>query len=162
MCRSSHTMLFQQVQNSRQNSNIACVRFIIVHAQMPHFLVTLYFALASSKSFQTGCRCLSFLRYKVSHSNQAPMFSFPPFTFTAISRLALLQEIRLFPLIHFSHQDIFFDPILYLTEYIMPYVVISKQFSIDSFLDWEGHLWDFCLSHSSIITCLFPPPLPLL
>jgi len=60
------------------------IHIIFVHTQLAHFHFAIFFACTSSKSFQTGCRCLSFLPCKVSHSKQAAVYSFlhlllPPF-----------------------------------------------------------------------------------
>jgi len=38
---------------------------------------------------------------------------------------------------------LFLDPIPPVLLYIKPPLPINKQFSIDSFLDWEGLHWDF-------------------
>jgi len=46
----------------------------------------------------------------------------------------------------------FLDPIPPLLLYIKPPLPINKQFSIDSFLDWEGLHWDFSSTLRS------PPP----
>jgi len=41
-------------------------------------------------------------------------------------------------------------------------VSINKQLSIDSYLDWEGHHWDYLLSCSSRHHSQFPPSVQLL
>jgi len=108
----------------------------------------IFLALTSSKSFQTGFGCLSCLPRKVSHSKQAVMFHYA-FAFTTVSSQPLSRRSDYFNLIRFSYQDIFLILTFIYQEYKKLNVLINKQFSIDSFLDWGGHLWDFCLSHSS-------------
>jgi len=52
--------------------------------------------------------------------------------------------------LHYSLIDCsLIDPIFISLLYIKPLVAINKQFSINAFLDWGGHHWDFCLSCSS-------------
>jgi len=56
-----------------------------------------------------------------------------------------------------KRSNIFIDPFLYLLLYSKPLVSnINIQFSIESFLDWEGHHRDSCLSHSSCHRSKFP------
>jgi len=43
--------------------------------------------------------------------------------------------------------------------YLKPLFPINKQFSIDSFLDWEGLHWDFCSLPSFLKRSQFPPSL---
>jgi len=86
-----------------------------------------YFLLFKLKVFSNRLPlvCLTF-HVQVSHSKEAAVFSFLPFQFYPLPRE------QLFSLIRSSLSRNFFDPFLYL-----PFVY--KQFSIDSFLDWEGH-----------------------
>jgi len=122
---------------------------------MKKWLLSLYtliyplFALTnSSKSFQTGCRCLaSFSLQVVSSPKHAaavrtPVYLFPP---------NILPSSKWSDISWSDH----LDPILPLLLYIKPPFPINKQFRIDSFLDWEGLHWDF----SSMFTS---PPISIL
>jgi len=69
--------------------------------------------------------------------NRLPLFSFLLY-FSRRFGFALFLRGPILLLIHFFNSFL----------YIKPFVAIKKQFSIDSFLDWEGH-WDIHSSRSS-------------
>jgi len=93
-----------------------------------------WYSLIKLKVFSKATTPLVCLPCNVTHSKQAAlMFSFLPFQFN------LFYEVRKF-----------LDLFLYLPlVYINPLFPINKQFSIDSFLDWEGHHWDSRSTRSS-------------
>jgi len=100
------------------------------------FFAQRYFSLYKIQSFQTGCSWFVFpLCVMQVIPNRLPlMFSFPTISVT------LLNEVRKF-----------LAPVL-LTILYSPN---NKQFSYDSFLDWEGHHWDYRLSRSSLAISSF-------
>jgi len=115
------------------------------------------FSFYSSKSFQTGC-CwfvFPFMLCNASHSKQADVFSFPPFHYYHFPRGRIFSD-------PFIYQDIFLIRFFISLLCIKPLVSINKQFSIDSFLDWEGHHCDFCSSCSSRHLPQFSPSLQLI
>jgi len=95
------------------------------------FFALRYFSLFKL-SFQTGCCIsLSFLPCNISHSKQATLFSILLY-FSRCFSFALLPRGQIFLLIRFF---------IFLL-YMKPPVAVNKNFSIDSFLDWEGHHWN--------------------
>jgi len=98
---------------------------IIVFAHFPSFSLYDIFHFSSSKTFQTGCDMFLFTSkaMKVIANRLLLMFSF------------LLLLFRLFQFTLFNEVRKFLYTILYLKT---PFS-INKQFSIDSFHDWEGH-----------------------
>jgi len=88
--------------------------FIVVYAHFPFSSRYGIFCFSSSKPFQTGCHSLaSFSPSVVSSPKQA-----------AIVFITLVRSL----------------PLIVYLKHLFP---INKQFSIDSFLDWEGLHWDF-------------------
>jgi len=77
------------------------------------------------------------------------MFSFLHLLFPTLS-FTLFQEVSYLPWSDLCYQDIFLIHFFTYFFYLKSLVPINKQFSIDSFLDWEDHHWDFCLSPSSL------------
>jgi len=97
----------------------------------------LFFALQYFSVFKQATVSWSFLPCNASLSKQTALFSCPHILFLSFQFYPLLRG-QLFLLIRF------FISLLY----IMPLVPINKQFSFDSFFDWESHHWDFSSSHS--------------
>jgi len=127
---------------------------------MTLFFALRYFSLFKLSLFKQAAVSLSSVPCTVSHSKQAAMFSFRIY-FSCCFSLTLVQEVSYFLWSIFPYQDIFFIRFFTCLVYIKPFVPINKQFSIDSFLDWEDHHWDFSLSRSSIIAHMFLPSLQL-
>jgi len=103
------------------------IKIIVVYAHFPFSSRYDIFCFSSSKSFQTGCHCLASLFPSVVSSPKQAAFVFTPH-----------RHFRSLPLFSYA-------------KHLFP---INKQFSIDSFLDWEGLHWDFS---STRLFCL--PPL---
>jgi len=101
-------------------------RNIVVHAYLPSFLRYDIFHFPSSKSFQTGCCCLASFSLSIVRSPKQATTVFTP---------ALLFPPMFYPLLS---GPIFLDPIPPLLLYIKHLFPFNKQFSSDSFLDWEG------------------------
>jgi len=99
---------------------------------IPYFLHHGISHFTSSKSFQTGCSLFVIPTRNVSHSKQAAINVLIP--------AIILPAYFLLPWSMSSES--FLDIILY----IKPLLYINKEFSIDSFLDWEGHRWGISLT----------------
>jgi len=98
---------------------------------LPSFSLYNIFHFSNSKSFQTGCQCLASFSPLVASSPKQAAIVFTP---------ALLFPPIFYPL---PRGPIFLEPIPPLLLYIKHHFPLNKQFSIDSFLDWEGLHWDF-------------------
>jgi len=105
------------------------VYIIIVFVQIPSFLQYNIFSLQAQSLFKQAAICLSFLLSNVSHSKQAlnSHYYLP-------ANFCLPSQMRS-------------ESFLIFLLYIKPLFPINKQFSIDSFLDLEGHRKDSCSSH---------------
>jgi len=99
------------------------------------FLVFLF-----ERIFKQAAISLSFLACNVSHSKQAAIMSSFPLYFS-----------RIFSLPYSVRSESFFISLLY----IKPLFPID-QFSIDSFLDWDGCHWDSYSTRSSCHCSQFP------
>jgi len=116
---------------------------IIVHAHLPYFSRYNIFHFSSSNSFQTACRCLaSFSPCIVSSPKQAAV-TFTP-TFISRQYSTLIQEVQYFLIRSLPH-----------FVYIKHHLPINKQFSINSFLDWEGLCWDLAYHYLASIRLHF-------
>jgi len=102
---------------------------ILIRNILVYIIANTLFFTFQAQSFQTGCRVF-----------------IPAFAFPAVSVLQSYKRSESFLICSFIS-----------LLYIKPHVSINKQLSNDSFLDWEGHLWDFCLSRSSRHRPQFPP-----
>jgi len=109
----------------------------------PFLLYNIFHLWQVQSLFKQAAVGLSFLPCNESHFLQAASFSFPPFQFCPLQGGLL-----------FSSSDPF-NPIPFVNK--APVSHQYKQFSIDSFLDWEGLHWDFCSPPSSPRGSLFLP-----
>jgi len=105
-------------------SNCSVMRYLLRLSETRRILNPLfalrYFSLLQVKTlFKQAGGSLSFLPCNVSHSKQAALFSFPH----------LLSEVSLHPLLR--------GPLFSWSPF--PLIHINIQFSIDYFLDREGH-----------------------
>jgi len=105
--------------------------FIIVHTHLPSFLRYDIFHFSSSKLFQTGCHCLASFSLSVVSSPKQAAVVFTPALYSS-QYSTLFQEVQ-----YFLIRSLFY------LLYIKHHFPLNKQFSIDSFLDWEGLHWDF-------------------
>jgi len=113
-------------------------------------------------TFQAQSLSLSFLPCAGSHSKQPAGFSFRIYSYPRFS-FTLFQGVRNFPLFAFPFQDIFLIRFfIHIPPCVKALVLINKQFSLNSFHDWEGYLWDLSLSRSSISAHTFLSFLQLL
>jgi len=98
----------------------------------PYFFERRYFSLLQSSVFSNGLQlvCLPFLPYKQVIPNSLPV------KFSSRSYFCAY-----FSLPSSIWSESFLDPDIY----IKPLFPVNKQFSIGSFLDWEGHHQDTLL-----------------
>jgi len=106
---------------------------IAVYAQRPSFHATIFFTFQVQSPFKQAAIGLAFLPWNESLSKQAAIKSF----------LVLFYSVSSWPSSQRSAIS-WSDPIPHYFLYIKPPFPINKQFSIASFLDWEGLHWDFC------------------
>jgi len=71
----------------------------------------------------------------------------------AINIWPMQEQYKLWWYTRITYLRYFFSSLLYINHF----VYINKQFSMGSFLDWEGHHWDIRSSCSSRHRSLFPP-----
>jgi len=95
----------------------------------PLFCATIFFTFVVQSHFKQAAVVYSLFQVIVSSPKQAPVISRQWFLSSSKSSVVSWSD----PV----------DPIPPLLLYIKPPLPINKQFSIDSFLDWEGLHWDF-------------------
>jgi len=115
---------------------------LVVHAQLPSFSCHDIFHFISSMSFQTSCSCLASLPRNSKFTKTSCRCFLSRFFYF----LPVVNPLLRGPTFSWSNP---FDPIPPLLLYVKLLFPINKQFSIDTYLDWEGLHWDFCLMFTS-------------
>jgi len=115
------------------------------------FHTSIFITFQAQSLFKQATVSLPFLPCNVSHSKQAAFILIPALLFLRF-QFTLFQEVRYLLIC-------FFDMFFFIFLKPLMYVAINKQFSFDSFLDWEGYHWDIC---STCHRSQFPPLVLLL